>query len=39
MYGWGILKTLAITLYHFVMTYVDDIRHGWKNRYTREHWE
>ena len=37
MYGLGILKTLAHTLYHFVMTYVDDIRRGWKNRYTRNH--
>lgn len=26
MYGSGILKTLAMTLYHFLMTYVEDIR-------------
>lgn len=26
MYGWGILKTLAITIYHFLMTYVEDLR-------------
>ncbi|MBN1248593.1 MAG: 4Fe-4S binding protein [Anaerolineae bacterium] len=26
MYGWGIIKTLAMTLYHFIMTYVEDGR-------------
>lgn len=26
MYGWGIIKTLGMTLYHFVMTYVGDFR-------------
>lgn len=36
MYGWGIIKTLAITLYHFLMTYVDDFRMGWGKRYTPE---
>ena len=37
MYGFGILKTLAITLHHFVMTYVDDIRRVWKARYRYKH--
>jgi NADH-quinone oxidoreductase subunit I len=31
MYGSGIIKTLAITMYHFVMTYVEDVRH-WLDR-------
>jgi NADH-quinone oxidoreductase subunit I len=26
MYGWGVVKTLAITIFHFVMTYVEDLR-------------
>jgi NADH-quinone oxidoreductase subunit I len=30
MYGWGVIKTLAIALRHFVMTYVDDIKYGLK---------
>lgn len=33
MYGWGVIKTLAIAIRHFVMTYVDDIKYG-VNRYT-----
>lgn len=31
MYGSGILKTLAMTFYHFLMTYVEDVR-GWFRR-------
>ncbi|MGC9521408.1 MAG: 4Fe-4S binding protein [Anaerolineae bacterium] len=31
MYGSGIIKTLAMTLRHFLMTYVDDAR-GWLRR-------
>lgn len=26
MYGWGVIRTLAMTLYHFLMTYVEDVR-------------
>jgi NADH-quinone oxidoreductase subunit I len=26
MYGWGVIKTLGITLHHFVMTYMEDLR-------------
>ena len=37
MYGWGVMKTLGMTLYHFLMTYVDDIRLGFGKRYTRDH--
>ncbi len=33
MYGFGVLKTLGITFYHFIMTYVDDIRYMGK-KYT-----
>ena len=33
MYGWGIIKTLGIAVRHFVMTYVDDFKYGFK-RYT-----
>jgi NADH-quinone oxidoreductase subunit I len=32
MYGLGILKGLAVTIQHFFMTYIDDIRWG-KKRY------
>jgi NADH-quinone oxidoreductase subunit I len=32
MYGTGILKGLGVTLKHFIMTYVDDIR-WWGHRY------
>lgn len=35
MYGLGILKSLGVTLKHFVMTYVDDIRYLGR-RYTPE---
>ena len=28
MYGWGVIKTLAIAVRHFVMTYVDDVKYG-----------
>jgi NADH-quinone oxidoreductase subunit I len=35
MYGWGIIKTLAIAVRHFVLTYVDDFKYGLK-RYTPE---
>jgi NADH-quinone oxidoreductase subunit I len=31
MYGWGIIKTLWMTLYHFAMTYVEDVR-SWLSR-------
>jgi len=31
MYGWGILKTLGMTLHHFIMTYVGDIQ-AWLQR-------
>ena len=30
MYGWGVIKTLAIAVRHFVMTYVDDFKYGLK---------
>lgn len=30
MYGWGVIKTLGIAFYHFVMTYVDEIRYKGK---------
>ena len=30
MYGWGVIKTLAIAMRHFVMTYVDDFKYGLK---------
>ncbi|TFG71120.1 MAG: 4Fe-4S dicluster domain-containing protein [Anaerolineales bacterium] len=33
MYGWGVMKTLAIAVRHFVLTYVDDFKYGFK-RYT-----
>jgi NADH-quinone oxidoreductase subunit I len=33
MYGWGVVKTLAIAIRHFVMTYIDDLKYGLK-RYT-----
>ncbi|RPI27440.1 MAG: 4Fe-4S dicluster domain-containing protein [Chloroflexota bacterium] len=36
MYGLGILKGLGITLKHFFMTYVDDIKWLGKRYYTRE---
>jgi len=36
MYGWGVIKTLGIALYHFIMTYVDDFKYGWSKRYTPE---
>ncbi len=26
MYGWGIIKTLGMTLYHFLSAYVEDFR-------------
>lgn len=26
MYGWGIIKTLGMTFYHFIMTYVGDFQ-------------
>ena len=29
MYGWGIIKTLARTLYHFMLTYVGDAQVLW----------
>jgi len=35
MYGLGILKSLSVTLKHFIMTYVDDIRYLGR-RYTPE---
>jgi NADH-quinone oxidoreductase subunit I len=28
MYGWGVFKTMAIALRHFVMTFVDDARYA-----------
>jgi len=31
MYGWGIIRTLWMTLYHFIMTYVEDFR-DWRTR-------
>jgi NADH-quinone oxidoreductase subunit I len=34
MYGSGILKTLAMTFYHFLMTYVEDVR-AWGRRHKR----
>jgi NADH-quinone oxidoreductase subunit I len=37
MYGWGIIKTLAITLGHFFMTFIDDIRLGPRKRYSPAH--
>lgn len=36
MYGSGVLKTLAITLHHFLMTYVEDIRGWWGGRGKRD---
>lgn len=30
MYGRGILRGLSVTLKHFVQTYVDDLRYGWR---------
>ncbi|MDF1514700.1 MAG: 4Fe-4S binding protein [Anaerolineae bacterium] len=33
MYGWGVIKTLGIAVRHFIMTYVDDFKYGFK-RYT-----
>jgi NADH-quinone oxidoreductase subunit I len=35
MYGWGIIKTLAIAMRHFVMTYVDEFKYGFR-RYKPE---
>jgi NADH-quinone oxidoreductase subunit I len=32
MYGWGIVRTLGMTLYHFIMTYVKEIRDWWSHR-------
>jgi len=37
MYGWGVLKTLGIAMYHLAMTYVDDVKLGFGKRYTPEH--
>lgn len=34
MYGWGVIRTLGMTLYHFFMTYVEDVR--WWLRKRRE---
>lgn len=31
MYGWGVIGTLGMTLYHFIMTYVEDLR-DWLGR-------
>lgn len=36
MLGWGVLKTVAIAIRHFVATYVDDLRHGFRKRYRPE---
>ncbi len=36
MYGTGVLKTLGIAFYHFVLTYVDDLKMGLWRRYTPE---
>jgi NADH-quinone oxidoreductase subunit I len=36
MYGLGILKGLGVAFRHFLMTYVDDIRHWGKRYYTPE---
>ncbi len=37
MYGFGVLKTLGIAFYHFVLTYVDDVKMGFGKRYTPKH--
>ena len=34
MYGWGIIRTLWMTLYHFIMTYVEDLR-DWRSARSR----
>lgn len=39
MYGWGVVKTLGVAVYHFVMTYVEDARMGFGKRYTPERME
>jgi NADH-quinone oxidoreductase subunit I len=36
MYGLGILKGLGVTLKHFLLTYIDDIRWRGKKYYTEE---
>ena len=36
MYGLGLIKGLGVTLKHFLMTYVDDIRHRGRKYYTEE---
>jgi NADH-quinone oxidoreductase subunit I len=36
MYGLGIIKGLGVTLKHFIMTFVDDIRHRGNKYYTEE---
>jgi NADH-quinone oxidoreductase subunit I len=36
MYGKGILRGLSVTFKHFVQTYVDDVRYGWRKYSNRE---
>jgi NADH-quinone oxidoreductase subunit I len=36
MYGLGIVKGLGVTLKHFIMTFVDDVKIGRKRYYTKE---
>lgn len=39
MYGRGILRGLTVTLRHFVNTYVDDLRYGFRKYSDQEHFE